>query len=400
MAKTTPTKTSATISKPYAETETESTATIDSTDTGADRKPVCSEPAVAARIVEAGIDPFRLSLIREHEKKWANQTTLHYYFFDRDTDGATLHFTDGSSEWRSWVGGQDQIDQVNHAFETWKGLGIGLNFKPVHNREDAEVRIGFMRGDGSWSYVGRDVLDADDAKDPNKRTMNFGWDVTSDWGKQTALHEIGHTLGFPHEHQNPNAGIVWDKAAVYAEYGGPPNNWSTEEIDWNILRKLDRHAVRGSDWDPDSIMHYPIEPGLILSPPGFENGVSPAPGLSAADIRWVRQFYPPAQELDELPILAPFESRRFALDPGAQVDFRIRPVESRDYTLQTFGRADTVMVLFEERDGTPRYMDADDDSGHGRNAIIHQRLVRGRDYIVRIRLYFAHRRGDTAVLLY
>ena len=26
----------------------------------------------------------------------------------------------------------------------------------------------------------------------------------------TALHGIGHTLGLPHEHQNPNAGIVWD----------------------------------------------------------------------------------------------------------------------------------------------------------------------------------------------
>ena len=28
----------------------------------------------------------------------------------------------------------------------------------MKNREDAEIRIGFMQDDGSWSYVGRDIL--------------------------------------------------------------------------------------------------------------------------------------------------------------------------------------------------------------------------------------------------
>ena len=53
--------------------------------------------------------------------------------------------------------------------------------------------------------------------------MNFGWDLTQPGEIDTAIHEIGHTLGFPHEHQNPHAGIVWDEEAVYAALAQPPN---------------------------------------------------------------------------------------------------------------------------------------------------------------------------------
>jgi len=76
--------------------------------------------------------------------------------------------------------------------------------------------------------------------------MNFGWDLTTPYGRDTALHEIGHTLGFPHEHQNPNAGIVWDEDAVLDYFRGPPNNWNDQQINWNILRKLLPGSVTGS----------------------------------------------------------------------------------------------------------------------------------------------------------
>ena len=35
---------------------------------------------------------------------------------------------------------------------------IGLSFVEVKNPAEAEVRIGFLDGDGSWSFVGTDVL--------------------------------------------------------------------------------------------------------------------------------------------------------------------------------------------------------------------------------------------------
>lgn len=355
--------------------------------TYADTAQVCAQPQLPPRPLPPDMHPGRLSLIRMNEKKWANGTILKYYFFDRRTDG----------DRGSWTGPQSQKNAVREAFQTWKDLGIGLEFREVSTREEAEVRIGFERGAGSWSYVGRDIIDF--VTNPNERTMNFGWDLTTPYGRDTALHEIGHTLGFPHEHQNPNAGIVWDEAAVLQEFSGPPNNWTADKIRWNILRKLSQAEVEGSDWDPDSVMHYNFGPGLIVSPDGFETGLNPAGGLSNVDIATVRTFYPPLEEARE-PELKTFESRKLMIGAGEQVNFRIKPSYSRDYTLQTFGRTDTVMVLFEDDGEDLVYLDGDDDSGWERNARVEVRLIRGREYVVRVRLYYADLSGESALMLW
>jgi hypothetical protein len=328
----------------------------------------------------------RERLIRVTEKKWANGTVLHYFFFDRPGDG-----TNGS-----WVGAAAQKEVVRRAFQAWKDLGLGLEFSEVANREEAEIRVGFGR-DGSWSYVGRDIIDH--APDPDERTMNFGWDLTTDYGWDTALHEIGHTLGFPHEHQNPNSGIEWNEQAVLDYFAGDPNFWDEETTRWNILRKLAPGTVAGSEWDPDSIMHYDFPPGLIRKPERYVGGLSPAPGLSSVDVDEARRFYP-ALESDGETELQPFESQRLMIGPGEQVNFRIRPSYTRRYTIQTFGMADTVIVLFEDAGEEPRYIDGDDDSGWDRNAKIVERLYRGREYILRVRLYYSHIGGQTAVFMY
>jgi hypothetical protein len=55
------------------------------------------------------------------------------------------------------------------------------------------------------------------------------------------------------------------------------------------------------------------------------------------------------------------------------------------------------MVLFEEVDGTPQFVAGDDDSGYDRNARIATKLQRGREYILRVRLYYSAAGGDMAV---
>lgn len=355
-------------------------------------------PEVSERVFASDVNSNRAELILLFGKKWVNGTVLHYYFFDQPTDGETVVFSDGRREWRTWTTTEQEKDIVKQAFQNWKNLGIGLNFKEVNSRDEAEIRIGFMRGDGAWSYIGRDIIDLGIGRD--ERTMNFGWDLTRQLREiDTAMHEIGHTLGFPHEHQNPNAGIVWDEEAVYTALAKPPNKWSREKTYRNIIRKIDPDTVQGSNWDPNSVMHYPFEAGLIKEPDQYRNGLSPSGGLSERDKTWVRTFYPPLSEADYAE-LKPLESVKLAIASGEQRNFIIQPNATRYYEFRTFSTSDTVMVLFEDDNGELRYLTGEDDSGEARNGNTRIKLLSGRKYVLRVRLYYADRAEETAVMMW
>jgi hypothetical protein len=328
--------------------------------------------------------------------KWANGTTLRYSFFtDQNAHGSMVTYADGTQEWRTWVGAEVQRQIVRKAFEKWKSVGIGLDFKEVQDRAEAEIRIGFMEGDGTWSYLGTDVLKHGAAE----RTMNFGWDLRGAGGEDTALHEIGHTLGLPHEHQNPKAGIVWDEEAVYTALAAPPNNWPRETTFHNIISKIPADSVQGSDWDANSIMHYPFDAGMILQPEKYRTEpLMPAGGLSERDKAWVLTFYPAMEP--EMPKLDRGVSQMLEVRSGQQANFLFEPTSTDKYKVQTFGACDTQIVIFEEVDREWRFLASDDDSGDDRNAHVGVHLRRGRRYSVRVRLKHAVGGAKPTVMLW
>lgn len=356
----------------------------------------CSVKPEQRRDFGNDIDSLRLEAIIVNDKKWVNGTKLRYHFFDRAEDGETVLLADGSSKFVGWAGAEKQKKVVRSAFETWKKVGIGLDFAEVASRDEAEIRIGFMDGDGAWSYVGRDILN----RGKNARTMNFGWDLTGPDGMDTAMHEIGHTLGMPHEHQNPHAGIVWDEEAVYRDLAGPPNFWSRETTFHNIIRKIPPQTVMGTDWDRNSIMHYPFAAGMIREPPEFRAAaLVPAGGLSARDRAWIKETYPPIADADVIR-LEPFVARRLDLAAGRQFNGVFKPEETRRWTIETFGPTDMVLTVFEVEDGEPVFLAGDDDSGFEHNARIRVRLRKGRTYFVRARLFFTWDSGASAVMVF
>lgn len=341
----------------------------------------CSLPKVAPRTFGPDVSVHRARLLRRADKKWANGTKLHYWFFDSGPNSA----------------GDDQKDFVREGFGVWEGLKIGISFQEVKDMSEAEVRIGFLQGDGAWSYIGTDVI-----KIPGQgeRTMNLGWDLRTDRrGVDVPVHEIGHTLGFPHEHQNPFSGIVWNEQAVYDYFGAPPNQWDHDTTFHNILEKFSTGEVEGTQWDPDSIMHYAFEAGLIDKPEKYSNGLTPAGGLSQHDIDEVKFFYPPIDDSAHAE-LRPMRSEPLSIAPAEQKNFVIKPTATRDYTIQTFGESDAVMVLFEDQNGEMKYVDGDDDSGTPKNAQLKVRLAQGKRYVLRIRLMAKTTAGDLAVMIW
>ncbi|KAF9063977.1 hypothetical protein BDP27DRAFT_1367597 [Rhodocollybia butyracea] len=150
----------------------------------------------------------------------------------------------------------------------------------------ADIRVGFLFGLGSWSYVGTDAL----LRPADEPTMNFGWlfDITLDEEfSRTVVHEFGHALGCIHEHQQPNASIQWNKPVVYDAYWRS-QHWPPAQVDAQVFDHYNATDVTSSVFDSHSIMEYEIPAEFTL------NGFS-APSntrLSATDIAFITGMYP------------------------------------------------------------------------------------------------------------
>jgi hypothetical protein len=185
-------------------------------------------------------------------------------------------------------GSQAQKDKAAQMASEWmEYANIKISFV---NTNDAQVRIAFLAGQGSWSAIGQDCLDT--ASFPaNEPTMNFGWlDESTDdteW-RRVVVHEFGHALGCIHEHQQPNEHLKWNVEAVYAYFSGPPNNWDKQTIDQNILEKYSPTGITATVFDSKSIMLYMFPAQLFTDHKATPNNTD----LSVKDKSMIKQMYP------------------------------------------------------------------------------------------------------------
>jgi hypothetical protein len=162
--------------------------------------------------------------------------------------------------------------------------------------------------------------------------MNFGWfnDQTPDAEiRRTTLHEFGHALALGHEHQQPSGSICWNRPKVYEYYAGPPNNWSRELVDTNIFQKYSSSITQYSEYDPNSIMHYPIDRSLLTC----DQAVYLNAGLSKIDSNFISKIYPrrpwdPEPPTPEDEITGPQEESEIEIEDVSETETKIEPDET------------------------------------------------------------------------
>jgi len=171
--------------------------------------------------------------------------------------------------------------------EVWEQFA-NINFD-FNAGAKAEIRISF-REKGSWSALGTDAM-ITSAFPKSKPTMNYGWlrdDSDEKEWRRVVLHEFGHALAAIHEHQNPQGGIKWNLKEVYRVFSGPPNNWTKQQIDFNIVQKYSLSQLNSTKYDKKSIMLYAFPASLIVGGVATANNTD----LSDTDKKFIAATYP------------------------------------------------------------------------------------------------------------
>jgi len=150
-----------------------------------------------------------------------------------------------------------------------------------------------------------------------------------------------------------------------------------------VLEKYSADQIRGTQFDPDSIMLYFFPPSWTKSGKGTKANET----LSDLDIAFIasEQAYPHTEvQATKLTVNAAPTTAAIG-QPGEEDLFQFSVSSGGRYVVETSGKTDVIMKLFGPGSQTSLIAE-DDDSGYGLNARIAAELMPGQ-YFVQVRHY-------------
>jgi hypothetical protein len=189
-----------------------------------------------------------LAALRREEEELAQTergVALRRYLWDKGTQ-LSVSFLNGTPRQRQRVTAYAPVWSIYS--------GVKLTFLPAPG---GDIRISFDAGALSYSAIGMEATTLPVAQ-PTMTLAQMTDDLSDAQARGLVLHEFGHALGLVHEHQSPAAGVPWNRAAAYAYFGRAPFYLSPTEVDQQILTTYDETVTNHTQFDPLSIMVYPI----------------------------------------------------------------------------------------------------------------------------------------------
>lgn len=177
----------------------------------------------------------------------------------------------------------DLRDRILSHFSVW---GAYCNVSFAWTQTAAQVRVSRGRG-GYWSYLGPDILHIPASK-PTMNLEAFTMSTPESEFHRVIRHEVGHTLGFPHEHLRKELVDLLDPDKTVA-YFMRTQGWSEADVRAQVLTPVSESSLMGTEHaDAQSIMCYTIPSECTISGQPIVGGTD----IDAADQAFAAKLYP------------------------------------------------------------------------------------------------------------
>ncbi len=186
-------------------------------------------------------------------QQW-NKLNLKYYFYGI-SDGSNS--PDGSGALRNWT--DTQKNSWRHAIDEWASV-CALTLTETNTLGEADIKL-FLINDNSYGYLGHAYFPGDSRKGENYISYNNAEDkdfTVGGYDYITMVHELGHTLGLAHPHDNGGTSTIFPGVSSPWDMGFKNQN----QVIYTVMSYNDI----GGNLTPDQEQSY----GFIKGPMAYD----------------------------------------------------------------------------------------------------------------------------------